>query len=162
MPFNALLQVILEKGSSKGVFIGEIHTKPAINDSLRHLMPMLHAQGITTVSLEITPSIVKNILESQNIEVWKKTLDAKQIQGSEKLYMLVKQADKHGIKVIGHESEDHYDEFSKQSIGLIKKAFPNEVEKMEKEVKAEKVPEAKGKLEAQYAKNLLAKLMSDP
>jgi hypothetical protein len=97
---HLMLQVLAEK---QGVFLGEWHTDPAVMQSVTKLMPLLKANGVGTISVELPPDIIEAAWRAKSWE----ELSA-QYQGfpSARIrsdYDLVQAAKKLGIKCIGHE-----------------------------------------------------------
>lgn len=120
-PFNHRLMEILE--SEKGVFIGEIHSQPALRQALTCLMPLLKAQGVSTLSFETTQADIDEILKAPSRDIWLQSQIPGQRYHPTELYSLVKEAQKHGIHVIGHEDADRIKRFEDAITNLKEKAY---------------------------------------
>lgn len=120
-PFNHRLMEALESG--QGVFIGENHSQPALRQALIYLMPLLKAQGVSTLSFETTQADVDAILKAPSREVWLQSQAAEDRYHPTELYSLVKEAQKYGIHVIGHEDAGRIKRFEAAVSDLKEKAY---------------------------------------
>ena len=51
-----------------GIFLGEIHDQPALVQSVTHLLPLLKASGVGTLSMELPQGIVDAVHSNQTYD----------------------------------------------------------------------------------------------
>lgn len=100
---NNVLYDLLDKHN--GVFLGETHSGPSVRQSLVHLMPGLKAHGVKTLSVELKPEEVDDMLKYKTADEWYENTIFKITKGHhpKEFFALVHAANSYGIKVIGHE-----------------------------------------------------------
>ena len=154
MAFNHLLHQLLPSQDNDGIFIGELHTKPALRQSLTYLAPMIKANGVETVSLELPYEYVEGMLNAKSLEEWHNSPKGKEFQEAvqanyrgDEYYHLVQAFKKTGFTVLGHEDPDKDKPFMNAANKLTTKLIAEEQEKLNEEIVSEKDPEKRKALQ---------------
>jgi hypothetical protein len=101
--FDHLLVELLS--NNDGIFVGEDHTAPAIRQSIAKLLPLLKAQGVGTLSIEVSQERIDAITKAGSYaECLAAPLIPRNINANEGLYNLVKEARKLDLQVLGHDN----------------------------------------------------------
>jgi hypothetical protein len=85
-----------------GLFLGEAHNQPAMEQSVTKLLPMLKAAGVGTLSIELPQSVVDSVHVNQSYDDYRGTCGPHGLKKT--TFALVQAAKRLELKVIGHES----------------------------------------------------------
>lgn len=99
--FDHLVATLLTKNG--GIFLGEDHDDPSIEQSVTKLLPFFRAHGVGTVSVELPGEVIQ---AAEKAKAWKDLASqypGLREKGMKSLYELVQAAEKLDIKVLGHE-----------------------------------------------------------
>lgn len=150
--FNHLLQEFLQDKESDGIFVGEKHQHPALRQSIIRLMPLLKANGVGTISLELPQEFVDQAVNGASLDTWQTFNDPRftaripDAHYPDEFYHLIREATKHGIKVLGHESFEIQKQFVREISKFRTKLFTEVRNQIVKEIDEEKDPEKRAEL----------------
>jgi hypothetical protein len=106
LQFDQLMTHLLNdpKNEGRGVFLGEAHDMPSIQQSITRLMPHFRLNGVTTLSLELPQNLVDDMVRGN--------VPPEKMQWYPKYYLdsmkaVVDSARRNGINVIGHEMPEN-------------------------------------------------------
>ena len=107
---KALYEALEQRG---GVVLGEDHFDPAVMQSVAQLMGGLRARGLDVVSLEIPQKMVDVYNNARSVEDIKTTYPSLIAHEAEAMFVLVSACKRCGVRVMGHEHYDYYDEYAR-------------------------------------------------
>jgi hypothetical protein len=90
----------------EGVFLGEDHNSPSIRQAALEMLPLLKANGLGTVSLEVAQDMVDDAVRSTTWEEFAAKRPGIHKIRSIRFYDFVQKVHGLGIKVLGHDPPD--------------------------------------------------------
>jgi hypothetical protein len=106
---DTLIIDLLKKND--GVFLGEHHDAPSLQQAVLELLPMLKDHGVGTLSLEFPQHLIDEAVHSKDYNNFKSKWPGGDEKVFRRIYELVHTASKLGMKALGHEIPSKYFEF---------------------------------------------------
>jgi hypothetical protein len=100
---HLLAELLKEHG---GVFLGEQHDSPSLRQAVRQMLPMLKANGVGTLSFEAPQSLIDEMLAAKSAQEFLAKWPGADSKVFATVYGLVHEANRLGIKVLGHDRPD--------------------------------------------------------